>query len=533
MSIECDVLVVGAGPAGLATAIAILRKAKAAKRICDEVKIPSVLVLDKGRSPGSHVLSGAVIDPRGFEMLLSDEEIKRLPVESHVGKESFRFLFGKGSSMKIPWVPPMMRQMGYPIASLTKIAASLAETAKREGAEVYTGYAVTELIEEDGRIVGAKTGEKGVAKDGSRKENYLPGEEIRAKVTVLAEGASGILTERLIAEKGLEGTRPQSYAVGIKELIDVPATGGSAGEIMHTFGYPVGMGTYGGGFVYHLSDTQVMVGYALGLDARDPSLDIHALFRLFKAQGAVAKHIEGGKSVAYGAKVIPEGGFYALPKPYFPGCLIVGDGAGLVDGLRIKGVHLAIESALAAADAILSGDIESYPRRLAATKGYAEVKRVKNVHGGFSYCAPVGVAMAGLAWATFGRFPFWRVGGTHLDSERTRRLTGPVRREELPPIAPNSPDRLTDVFMSGTIHEEDQPCHLKIRNSAKCDECEMLYGSPCTRFCAAEVYRREEGDLKIDFSNCLHCKTCRIKCPMGNVEWTFPQGGDGPRYTRM
>ena len=333
---------------------------------------------------------------------------------------------------------------------------------------------------------------------------------------------------------GLAGRRPQSYALGIKELIELPKpVEGSTGTIMHTFGYPVDMGTYGGGFVYHTSDSQVMVGYALGLDYRDPSIDAHELFRRFKATKAVQRHIAGGRPVAYGAKVIPEGGFYAMPKPLAPGALIVGDGAGLLDGLRIKGIHIAIQSGIAAAKAIASGDADvgaKYLELLKRTKGYREVRRVRNVHGGFTYGAPFGVAMAGFAWATFGAFPFWMFGRRHTDAQATRELRKAVKAKA--PALPG-PDRLTDVFLSGTIHAESQPCHIRLRDTAKCGECERRFGSPCTRFCPAEVYRIDDGALRIDFSNCLHCKTCRIKCPMENVEWTFPQGGDGPRYTRM
>ena len=247
---------------------------------------------------------------------------------------------------------------------------------------------------------------------------------------------------------------------------------------------------------------------------------------------AVQPHIAGGKAVAYGAKVIPEGGFYAMPKPYAPGALIVGDGAGLLDGLRIKGIHIAIQSGIAAADAIAAGgDVgEGYFERLKKTRGYREVKRVKNVHGGFTYGAPFGVAMAGLAWATFGAFPFWMFGRRHRDSETLKPLASRKEEKKLPTVGA---DRLTDVFMSGTIHEENQPCHLKLRDAAKCAECERRFGSPCTRFCPAEVYRLDDGELRIDFSNCLHCKTCKVKCPFENIDWTFPQGGDGPRYTRM
>ena len=524
MDIETDVLIVGAGPAGLATAISLKRRGYSGR----------VVVIDKGRNVGSHVLSGAVIDPAGFRDLLTDEEIAKLPVDSHVNRESFRFILGAGASLPIPWVPPMMQAKGFPMGSLAKVVRYLADIATRLGVEVYPGYAVTDLVEEDGVVVGARTGEKGVDSKGRPKSNHLPSEFVRARVTVLAEGGAGMLTDRLIAEKGLAGRRPQSYAIAIKELVELPSpVEGSGGTIMHTFGYPVDMGTYGGGFVYHVSDSHVMVGYALGLDYKDASLDAHELFRRFKATKAVQAHIVGGKAVAYGAKVIPEGGFYAMPTPYAPGALIVGDGAGLLDGLRIKGIHIALQSGIAAAEAIAAGSDgvgERYFNILKKTKGYREVKRVKNVHGGFTYGAPFGVAMAGLAWATFGVLPFWMFGRRRKDSETLRPLKRGAKKGSLPAVGV---DRLTDVFMSGTVHEEDQPCHLKIVDAAKCVECEIDFGSPCTRFCPAEVYRRTEDGIQMDFSNCLHCKTCKVKCPCGNVEWTFPQGGDGPRYTRL
>jgi electron-transferring-flavoprotein dehydrogenase len=287
--------------------------------------------------------------------------------------------------------------------------------------------------------------------------------------------------------------------------------------------------------VYHVSETQVMVGYAYALDYRRPEVDPFDLFRKFKSADAVKRHFKGGKTVVYGAKVIPEGGFYSVPKVQASGVMIVGDGAGLLDSLRIKGVHIALQSGMAAAESILSG--RDYGELLRKTSGWKEMKRVRNVRAGFCYGLPCGVAMAGLAWITRGLIPFFRVPGlSEGDSEGLREIGNKVCRMAPVPadMEPSAmPDRLTDVFMSGTIHEEDQPCHLKILDRAKCDECRTKFGAPCTRFCPAEVYRMEDGELEIDFSNCLHCKTCRIKCPMENIDWTFPQGGDGPRYTRM
>lgn len=530
--IETDVLIVGAGPAGLATAIKVRREDPSRR----------VVVLDKGRSPGSHVLSGAIVDPSGFDGFLTKEERDSMPCGSRVVKESFRSLLTEKTSVKIPWVPPMMRAKGYPVVSLTKLTAWLCGLARKLGAEVYTGYAVTELIEEKGRIVGARTGAKGVDKAGCPRSNYLAPEEIRAHVVVLAEGGCGILTEKLIAEKNLQGARPQTYALAVKELIEVPAGTQCAGEVMHTFGWPSDFQTYGGGFVYHVSDTQVMVGYAYALDYARAEINPFELFRRFKASTAVSPHIQGGKAVAYGAKVIPEGGFYSVPTPYTPGCVIVGDGAGLLDSLRIKGVHLAFQSAVAAAEAIVAecqtgAGLDTYPDRLKRTTGWKELKRVRNVRAGFSWGMPYGVAAAGLAWATFGKFPWFRVPGCEEGDaaalcplEKAALAREGARKVEPGPL---QPDRLTAVFMSGTIHEEDQPCHLKVRDASVCATCAAEFGAPCQRFCPADVYRWEDNRLQIDFSNCLHCKTCRIKCPHGNIDWTFPQGGDGPRYTRM
>jgi electron-transferring-flavoprotein dehydrogenase len=537
--LETDILCIGAGIASLSTALALLRTLKAQGK-----KVPRVTIVEKSRSIGNHILSGAVIDPEGFEGLLTPEEIAKMPIEARVSKESFHMLFNKKLAMKIPWVPPLMQAHGFPVGSLTKLTQYFAQLCEKEGAEIYTSFAVTELIEDGkGRIIGARTGAKGVDRDGQPKDNHLPGEAIYAKTVVLGEGGCGILTEKLIKSKGLFSLRgDQSYALGIKEVIEVPANEERVGEIDHTFGYPADWSTYGGGFVYHVSPTQVMICYAYALDYTHPEKDPHTLFRLFKRHPSVAEHIAGGKSVAYGAKVIPEGGYYSVPEVVADGVLIVGDGAGLVDTLRIKGVHISMQSGVAAAQTLAdcwnANDfsfeaLKPYSKRLKATSGWKQLRRVKNVRAPFSTFLGLGVMSAGMAWALHGILPFWMVKMSP-DHEELH----PLKGGKLPPpqslaATPTSPDRLTDVFMSGTIHDEDQPCHLKIKDRATCRECLLKYGAPCQRFCPAEVYRVEEGHVHIDFSNCLHCKTCQVKDPYLNIEWTFPQGGDGPRYTRM
>jgi len=331
--IQTDILCVGGGIASLATALTTLRTLKARDA---EQELPRITILDKSRSIGNHVLSGAVIDPRGFDGLLTDEEKAQLPIDAHVTKESFRFLLNEKRSAGIPWVPGLMKAHGFPLGSMTKITRYFAALSEQEGAEIFPGFAAVELIEDEtGRIIGVRTGDKGVDHNGDRKSNFTAGEEIHAKVVVLGEGAFGRLTEQLVSRKGLASKRGQTFALGIKEVIEVPEDESRAGEIAHTFGYPSDQTTYGGGFVYHVSSTQVMVGYAYALDYKRSEADIHHLFRRFKAHPAIAAHIEGGKAVAYGAKIIPEGGFYSVPELATDGAIIVGDGGGLLDYLRI------------------------------------------------------------------------------------------------------------------------------------------------------------------------------------------------------
>lgn len=536
--LETDILCVGAGIASLSTALALVRLLKAQGKAA-----PRITVVEKSRSVGNHVLSGAVIDPSGFDGLLTDEEIAKMPIEARVSKEAFHLLATPTRALRIPWVPPMMQAHGYPVGSLTKLTQYFAQLCEKEGVEIYTGFAVVGLLEDSrGRVTGVRIGDKGVGRDGRPKTNYTPGDEIRAKAVVLGEGACGVLTDKLISRKKLQGRRGQSYAVGLKEVVEVPADEARTGEIAHTFGYPADWATYGGGFVYHVSPTQVMICYAYALDYARPATDPHVLFRKFKAHPAVAEHIKGGKSVAYGAKVIPEGGYYSVPKVVAEGVLIVGDGAGLVDTLRIKGIHIAIQSGRAAAETLAEcwdkkdfslAALKPYGERLKRTEGWRQLKRVKNVRAPFSTHLLLGVLSAGCAWATRGVLPFWKVPLPSDHGEMLPLRGGVLPEPEVLPADPVSPDRLTDVFMSGTIHDEDQPCHLKILDRAVCAKCIKLYGAPCQRFCPAEVYRLEEGHIHVDFSNCLHCKTCQIKDPFQNIEWTFPQGGDGPRYTRM
>ncbi len=403
-SMTVDIVCAGAGVASLATALRLLRRVGSPGGLR---KPPHVVVFEKGAQVGAHVLSGAILDPEPLADLLTPEELAAVPVESLVKSEAMYRLSGK-RAFRLPWVPPLMRNRGLPLVSLTKLTQYLGRLCEAAGAEIYTGFPAAELLRSGGRVIGVRIGDKGVDKQGRQKPNYEPGPHVEAKAVVLGEGPCGMLTEHLIVEQGLAGVNPQSYALGIKELIEIPARPGLAGAILHTFGYPHDAHTYGGGFVYCLSDTQVAVGLVTALDYHDPELNPHDAFRAFKAHPLIQAYIRGGTVIGYGAKMLPEGGLHSTPALVSDGVLVVGDSAGLLDSLRLKGIHIAIQSGIAAGDALFeswkSGDfsanaLAAYPRGFQAMSGWRQMKRVKNVRACFARGTLPGMAGVGRAVA--------------------------------------------------------------------------------------------------------------------------------------
>lgn len=541
-TISVDIVGIGAGVATLSTILRLLKNFPSG----GSAQKPTVMILEKGSYVGAHVLSGAIIDPANLSALLTPEEIENMPRYSKVSDETVSYLTPH-RSLKFPYLPPIMRAHGYPIVSLSQVTKYLGELAEKYGAEIYCETTAVSLrTTPDGVLI--KTGDKGVNKLGQPKSNYEPGAEILAKAVVLGEGAFGLISEQVIKEKQLGGPNPQSYALGIKEVIELPEARLTPGAIYHTFGYPLDYFTYGGGFLYSLKDNLLAVGLAVGLDYQRADLNPHDLFRIFKNHPMVKEKIDGGKVLQYGAKVIPEGGIHAIPQLFDDRLVIVGDSAGLVDSLRLKGIHIAMESGLAAGDTLYEawqkGDytratLGQYAERMHKTSGWKQLQRIKNVRAAFDYGILPGMASIGAALATGGRLPPWR-----FSKYADYRYFLPLK-EGRPTIEPPTVksdlniDRTGDLYFSGTEHEEDQPCHLKIQDRLKCSrQCFGKYGAPCIKFCPATVYNIEkpadtEGTIRIDAANCLHCKTCEIKDPLRNIKWTAPEAGGGPKYTMM
>jgi len=543
-SMTFDIIGVGCG---VATLSAVLRLLKRVKREPDgSMQPPSILIIDKAPSVGAQNLSGAVVDTSSLADLLEYEDFAKLPQYVSVKEECFRYLTPTGS-MRVPWVPETMHAEGYPIVSLSALTRHLAGLCEKAGAEIYFGFSAVELLRENGRIVGVRMGDKGLDKNGVQRSNFEQGPDLLASMVILGEGACGFLTEKLIADEKMSGANPQTYAIGIKELIETPECKGRAGKIMHVFGYPLDSKTYGGGFIYCLSDTLTAIGMVTALDYRNPTTNPHDMFRLLKHHPDVLPFIAGGKVLEYGAKVLPEGGLNSIPKLVANGALIVGDGAGLCNSLRLKGVHLAVQSGIAAGDALFEGwkrkdfsvDVmNQYPEKLKDSAPWRELEKIKNVRAGFTYGSVPGMAVIGMSLVSGGllppgRMPLERDGETMKDKADVKPCVVPpkVAAEE----ANLQMDRLSDLFLSKTHHEENQPSHLKIPDPEKCKVCIRKYGAPCTLFCPAQVYvlKDDKQGIHIDFSNCLHCKTCQIKDPMQNIKWTPPEGGGGPVYSKM
>ena len=554
--LEVDVLLVGAGPANLACAhrLAELLGAHDDSGGGPPLSETFTVLIEKAKEIGFHSISGAVMDPRGIRELIPDYREKGCPLEADVDKDDLWFLT-KNAKLEAPFTPGPLENRGYHVCSLGKVTRWLGGLVEETGrVEMFPEFPGAELLIEDGRVVGVRTGDKGIGKDGEKKPTYEPGIDIRARVTVLGEGARGSLTKVLVREFDLAaGKNPQVYAIGIKELWKMPAGSVPAGRVYHTLGWPLDSRTFGGGFIYGMKDDIWDVGFVVGLDYRNPHTDPHGLFQRFKTHPAVKALLAGGKVIQYGAKAIPEGGWFSLLRPYVPGCLVVGDSAGFLDPMRLKGIHLGMKSGMLAAEtiylALKDGDFSAeslsrFKKMIDESFIAEEMKKSRNIHQGFEHGLVPGLINAGLSLLTGGRglTDRMKMAPGH---ERIRTL-----REQFgsaaPTFTPMKPDgeltfdRLSGVYESGTLHEEDQPVHLRVSDTEICrTRCAEEYANPCTRFCPAAVYEMEEDPerggmrLKINASNCVHCKTCDIMDPYQIIDWVTPEGGGGPRYSGL
>jgi electron-transferring-flavoprotein dehydrogenase len=551
--IEADVLVVGGGPAGLAAAIRFKDLLDAHNKAADRKLEASVMVIEKGAEFGAHNLSGAVLDPLSLRELVPDFETRGAPVRTKVCEDHVYLLTG-GGQVALPIVPPPLRNHGNYVVSLHQLVKWLAAQAEARGIDLLAGFPGAEVLYDGDRVVGVRTGDKGIDKHGRPKPNYEPGVDLRAKVTILAEGARGSLTKALVARLKLdEGRFPMVYSIGIKELWEVPRGRLAEGAVIHTMGYPLDTRTFGGGFVYGFPDSRVAVGLVVGLDYRDPFLDPHGLFQRYKEHPLLRRLLEGGTMARYGARAISEGGFYSIPRPYADGVLLVGEAAGYLNAMRLKGIHLAIKTGMLAAEtaleAVAAGDTSSsrlaaFAAKVDASYVGRELYKVRNFHQGFKHGLLPGLFHSGMQMLTGGRglVDPMKPSRGYAEVERLEEFYGPgTTRERFQRRKPDGVltfDRLTDVYHSGTRHDEDQPVHLHVADTNVCaTRCRVEYGNPCEKFCPAAVYEMvpngsDPADLRlqINFSNCVHCKTCDIMDPYAIITWVTPEGGGGPRY---
>ncbi|HTU53920.1 MAG TPA: electron transfer flavoprotein-ubiquinone oxidoreductase [Acetobacteraceae bacterium] len=532
-SMEFDVVVVGAGPAGLAAAIRLKQCAPEA----------TVCVVEKGSEVGAHIISGAVIEPRALDELLPDWREGEAPLAQPAAEDRFLFL-SASRAVRLP-TPPQMRNHGNFIGSLGNLCRWLGRRAEALGVEIYPGFAAADLIEEDGRIGGIVTGDMGVEKSGERGPNFQPGMALRARFTLIAEGCRGSLAKRLVARFGLrDGCGPQTYAIGVKELWEVPKETHRPGLVVHTVGWPLDRATYGGSFLYHWGENLVSTGFVVGLDYRNPWLSPFQEMQRFKTHPAIRGHFAGGRRIGYGARALNEGGLQSIPRLVFPGGALVGCAAGFLNVAKIKGTHTAMKSGMLAAEAVAVAlgdpdavEIGGYETAIRQSWVWAELAPVRNIRPAFARAGLWG----GLAYAALdtyllrGRAP-WTFRHRHPDHATL------IPADEAPRISYPKPDgvltfdRLSSVFISNTNHEEDQPSHLVLRDPAEAITVNWRrFRSPETRYCPAGVYEivGEEEDaprLVINAANCVHCKTCDIKDPEQNIEWVTPEGGGGPNY---
>jgi electron-transferring-flavoprotein dehydrogenase len=547
-TISTDVLIIGGGPSGLAVSIHladILKQRDQTKRI---------LLIEKGSSIGSHILSGAVIKPSVFKELLPETDISEIPFNAKVGKDNMMWLTEK-RAIPVPFHLPYMSNKGNYVASLGQLCKYLAVKAQEKGVEIYTGFAIDEILYKDGKVTGAKTKDTGLDHQGHQLENFQAGTRIEAKITIFAEGTRGSLTKMLIKKFNLnEDRNEQVYSLGVKELWTVPQGNIEAGHIYHTMGYPLNFDEFGGGFIYGLKDNKVAVGLVVGLDYKDPSFDVHDAFQIWKTNPFVSKILKGGKLVEYGAKTLPEGGHYAIPRLFVDNALIVGDSAGLVAMPALKGIHLAIKSGIlaaqTAADALSKNDtseknLQQYEILVNNSAIHKEMYAVRNFRQGFAKGLIIGGMHFGTQLITGGAGFFGRLR-SHADNQTTLKLSEfkktPFKerfKDKLEFDKVLTFDKATDVYYSGVYHDEEQVVHLHINDMENFNAINIEeYGAPEQFYCSSEVYElhtNKDGkkELRIHAENCMHCKTCDIKSPGEGITWVVPNGGNGPDFQNM
>jgi len=548
-TLDTDVLIVGAGPAGLSCALRLSQLIQS-RQGDSPLSADNVYVLEKAEELGAHSLSGAVLDPRALRELVPDYESKGAPVETSVTGDSV-YYFTRSGQFKAPINPPFFHNHGNNIISLNRFVKWLGSQVEGTGINLFPGFSGMEVLYDGNRVAGVRTDDKGVDKNGNRKSNYQPGYDLRAKVTVFAEGPRGSLTKQLVRKLNLDtGCNPQAYGIGVKELWDVPAGRLPKGRVVHTAGWPLTPRQFGGAFIYAMSDTRLSLGLVSGLDAEDPRFDGHNAFQLWKTHPWVRALLEGGQMVRYGAKTVPEGGYFAIPNTVMDGGLIVGDSAGFLNSQRLKGIHLAMKTGMLAAEAIFEalagGDTSAkglarFDRKWRSSWVHEEMWKVRNYHQGFEHGFFPGMIHGALQFVTGGRGLRARYG-SHADFEHMKQLSQIDGRpvERVRPDGKLTFDKLKDVYHSATHHEEDQPSHLRIADFNICNNrCVKEYGNPCQYFCPAQVYEMEENadgsgkHLKLNPSNCVHCKTCDIADPYQIITWVCPEGGGGPHYEGM